>query len=112
MEEQEARSAARGIAVPFVESIDAGRGHGEQLVVGVGALAVGIEPIGEQREPQVSLSVAEVVDLQAGHLLFDVGGARQQHRNRDQRSQLARHAIVEVEPGQRARTQRAGHRCG
>ena len=36
----------------------------QQIVVAVGVLAVGIEPIGQQREPQVALAVAEVVDLQ------------------------------------------------
>ena len=37
----------------------------QQVVIAVGMLAVGIEPIGQQREPQIALAVAEVVDLQA-----------------------------------------------
>ena len=65
---------------------------------------VGIEPIGQQREPQVPLAVAQVVDLQRRHLRVDVGGARQQHRHGDERSHLGRHPIVEVEPRQRSRT--------
>jgi hypothetical protein len=46
------------------------------------------------------------VHLQVRHLRFDIGDGRQHHRNHDQGSQLARHAIVEIEPWQRTRTQR------
>ena len=69
----------------------------------------GVEPVGEQREPQVALAVAEVVDLQAADLGLDVRVVGEEHRHDDERPQLGRHAVVEVEPRQRPRPEHVRH---
>ena len=86
VEEQEPRAAARSVAVSLVEQVDAGgRGREEFLVAG-DMLGVCVEPIRQQRESEITLSVRQVVHLQATDERLDVVGVRQQHRNDDQRA--------------------------
>ncbi len=101
MEEQEAGAAARRVAVTSVEPFDGGGGGGQQLVVASGHLGWRVEPVGQQGEAKVTIEVGQVVDLEPGDLLFDVGHAGQEGRHDDQRPQLGRHAVGQIEPRQR-----------
>jgi hypothetical protein len=64
-------------------------------------LARGVEPVRQQGEPDIALAVRQVVNLQAADPGLGVGLAGEEHRHDDERSQPRRHAIVQVEPGQR-----------
>ena len=79
-----------------------------ELVVAGDVLGRGVEPVGQQGEPQVALAVAQVVDLQAADLGLDVRLAGQERRHDDERPQRGRHAVVELEPGQRPRAEHVG----
>ena len=82
----------------------------EELVVAGEMLGWRIDPVREQREPEIALAVPEVVDLQAVDLGLDIGHGRQQHGNDHQRPHGRGHAGIEVQPRQRSRAQRVGHR--
>ena len=86
----------------------AGGGGRQQLLVAGDLLGRGVEPVGQQGEPEVAVAVGEVVDLQAADLRLDLGLAGQQRRHDDQGPQLGRHAVVELEPGQRAGPEHVG----
>ena len=110
MEEQETGAAAGRLAVALVQPVDAGRGRREQVVV-AGDCSVGASSQSESSAKRRSPSrIGEVVDLEAVDLRLDVGLARQQHRHHDERPQVRRDAVVEVEPGQPARPQDVGDR--
>ena len=98
MEQQEAGPSAGGVAVTGVEPVDCRDGRREQLVVAGDALGRRVEPVGQEREPEVALGIAEVVDLEAGNLFLDVRLAGQERRDHDKRPQVGRHSAGQLEP--------------
>jgi len=94
--------------VARVEPVDGRRRRREELVVAGDVLGRGVEPVRQQGEPKIALAVPQVVDLQAADLGFDLGLAGEESRHDDERPQPGRHAVVEIEPGQRSRAQRRG----
>jgi hypothetical protein len=108
VEEQEPGASPWGLAVALVELVD-GRGRRrEELVVAGDMLGGSVEPVRQQGEPKVAFAVPQVVDLQAADLGLHIRLAGEEHRHDDERSQPGRHAIVQIEPGQRSRAQRVG----
>ena len=101
MEEQEPGASPGGLAVALVEPVDRRRRRREELVVAGDVLGRGVEPVRQQGEPEIALAVPQVVDLQAADLGLDIRLAGEEHRHDDERPQPGRHAVVEVEPGQR-----------
>jgi hypothetical protein len=100
MQQQEARAVdRRGMA--SVERGDAGDRVVEQRCVGRQRLAGGIDPVGQQHEAQIAIGAGEMQDLQSRHLLGDRLGRRQQHRDDDERAQLGRHAVAQLQARQR-----------
>ena len=71
-------------------------------------LGVGVEPIRQQREPEIALPIREVVHLQPTDQGFDVVVIGEQHRNDDQRAQLGWHPVFEVQSRQRFRAEHPG----
>jgi hypothetical protein len=64
VEQQEPRTASRGLLVALVEPVDRRRRGGEELVVARHVLGRGVEPVRKQGEPDVALAVSQVVDLE------------------------------------------------
>ncbi len=110
VEEQESGASPGRLAVALVEPVDGRRRRGQELVVAGDVLGRGIEPVRQQGEPEIALAVPQVVDLQAADLGLDVRLAGEEHRHDNQGPQPGRHAIVEVEAGQRSRAQHVGDR--
>ncbi len=72
VEQQESGTPSGSLAVALVEPVDAHRRHSEQFVVAGHVLGRCVEPVGEQREPHISLGVAEVVNLQRTDQRLDI----------------------------------------
>ena len=108
MQEQEPGASSRGLAIPLVEPVDGRRCRREQLVVAGDMLGRGVEPVRQQGEPEIAIAVPQVMDLQAADPGLDVILAGEEHRHDNERSKPRRHALVQVEPGQRFRAQHVG----
>ena len=108
VEEQEPGASARCLAVPRVEPVDGRLRRGEEVVVAGRVLGRGVEPVGQQGEPQVALAIAQVVDLEATDVGLDLLLVREEHRHHDERAHRRRHPGVEVERRKRLGTQRLG----
>ena len=109
VEQEEPRAATRRRAVPGVEAVDRGRGRGQQVVIAVRPLDRRIQPVRQQGEPDVAIRVAQVVDLEAPHLLLDIRLADQERRDGHQGPQFGRDAVLQLQPGQRRRAEQPGH---
>ncbi len=91
-----------------VQSIDAGRRNGNEVVVAVDFLGWRVEPVRQQGVSHITIGIAEVVDLEATHELLDVGLVGQEHGNSDDRAQARRHALGERQSGKRSRAKHLG----
>ncbi len=105
MEEQEPGASPGGLAMALVEPVDGRRRSREQLVVAGDILGRGVEPVRQQGEPKIALAVPQVMDFQAADLGLYIRLAGEERRHDDERPQPRRHAILEIEPGQRPRAQ-------
>ncbi len=105
--EQEEAVAARCGAVLSVQARDAVGDGGEQRLVRVGVLAVGVPPIRKQRKMQIAFRAREVMDLQSFDLRLHLPGAGKQHRHGHKGPQPGGHAALELEGRQRRRAKAA-----
>ena len=87
VEQQEPGASPGGLAVALVEPVDGRHRRREELVVAGDVLGRGVEPVRQQREPDVPVLVGEIVDLQAAHLGIDVRRAGEERRHDDERAQ-------------------------
>ena len=91
--------------MPIVQTIDRFGGDREQMRVAVQALLVGIDAVRQQRKGEIAAGAAEVVDLQPFNLFQQISRAGQQRRHDDEGAQRGGHARLQIEPGQRDRTE-------
>ena len=75
--------------------------------IAVGVLGRGVQPVGEQGEMQIAVRAGEIMDLQTLDLFFDRLRRRQQRRHRDERAQMRRNAVAELQS--RAMASRRSH---
>ena len=84
MEEQEPCASAGRLTVEPVDRVDRGDGGRQDLVVTSDVLRVCVEPVREQREPDVTVAVGQVMDLEIGDLSLDVALIGEERRYDDQ----------------------------
>ncbi len=99
---------ARSMAM--VQALDRLGGNGEQMLVAVPVLLVGVEAVRQQRKCEIAAGAAEVVDLEAFDLFEEISRVGQQRRHNDQGAQRGGNARLQVEPrqGNRAEGPRDG----
>ena len=88
-----------------VQPLDPGDRSRQQAIVLWRRLRGCVEPVGQQGEADVPFGIRQEVDLEAGHALLHVHRASEEGRDDDQRAKRARHAVLELEPGQRPRAE-------
>ena len=108
VQQQKTIAAGRG-AIASIQSVDTAPGDGQQfVVVGLG-LAVRVTPIGEKRKMELTFGAGQKVDFE----LLDLGQNRlrrgQDRRHGDQRAQIFRHAVAQIERRQKGGAKSAGH---
>jgi hypothetical protein len=106
VQQQEPRAAGRGTVAHVQLRHACGRGR-EQLRIGGGAFGARIGPVGQQREADVAVRASEIVHLEAFDVRGHAGRAGQQRWHDDERPEGVRHAVGELEAGQRGRAEAA-----
>src|SRR6185436_16449187 len=108
MEQQEPVTGSRRPVSP-VQARNAGDRRFEELPVTFDLLRKGIRPVGQQREMDLAVRIAEVEDFQFLDLLLDRLTRRQQGRHHHDRAQLWRNAVAQREARQYRRAVSARH---
>jgi hypothetical protein len=90
-----------------VERGDAGARGGQQRLVAVAVFVVGIAPVGQEGQHEVVAGAGEEVHFEAFDLVGDRVEVGQHRRHRHQRAQRGRHAVAQLEAGQRHRAELA-----
>ena len=106
--QQKEAIAVRAGPMPLVQAVDRPGGSGEQRLVAVQALHVGVEAVRQQGKREIAAAAAEVVDLQAFNLFEKIVRIGQQRRHDDEGAQRGGNARLEVEPRQGDRAERPG----
>ena len=97
MEEEEALPVVGRGAMPRVQARDPlGRRRDEPFVV-CSRLGRVVGPVREEGEAELVIGVGEVVHLELGDQLLDVGLAAEQRGHHHQRPQLGRHPVAQLE---------------
>ena len=110
VEEQEAGPAAGGLAVAGIQAVDRRRGRRREARRRPGRFSLGASSQSDSSANRRSPSgVAEVVDLEAAHLLLDARLAGEQRGYHDQRPEGRRHASGQLEPRQPPGAEHVGH---
>src|ERR1700735_1862682 len=97
VEEKKPVTAARWRTVACVQVCDALDSSGQQVFIARQTLARSIDPVGEQCEAQVTVGGCQGVNFEPLDLLFDSRLRSKQNGNRDERAQLCRHSLFQLE---------------
>ncbi len=108
MENVETRAAAGCGAMRGVQPRDTRADRKEDGPILRHRLSRSVDPVGDHREPHISIRVREVVYFETLELLFDVAETGQERRHCDDRAKLLRHAGIPLESRQEIRH----HDCG
>ena len=103
VEQEEPLAAVLGRTVASIQTRHALTRRRQRVLVTRHGLGRRVRPIGEQGEAKIAIGVREVVHLEPLDLLGDVGTIGQEGRHDHHGPKVRRHAIAELEAGQRDR---------
>ena len=109
MEEKKAFAAAGGRTIFLVQPGDPIHCNGQQIVVTRQGFARCVQPIGEQREAQVSIWICQVMHFQPLDLLCNFLRGGKQRGHDDNRSQVFGDAVAQLHSRQPSRPEQTHH---